>query len=870
MAEKRNTIFHNISNVLFGQSIAPEMQKLPPTGGITSTNTNRVLYSTNSKEDYERKLTQYKQQKLLSYQWAKAGADNAMESLAGYTAVKLMYRDSDLMDEMPEIGAALDLISEEACAFNADGEMVHVKSKSKRIKSILEDLFYERLNINVMLPMIARSMVKYGNEFMLLNIDGDRKNGVLGWKELPVYEMDRIENGYTSAAGVMPNQVNDLKPDKTVFVWVGRNESLPYQNWQVAHFRLLKNSLFLPYGCIVGDTRIETENGYKEIDSISIGDKVWTFDIEKQEKVLATVSMGMFKGIKDVYSVKTKHNFIEGTSDHKLLCYENNKLVYKEIQDIKIGNLLVVDNSCMKHNDTVKIDKSPLNENEANLKKYDIINRKNDGFKTEKVISNTYVGKKKTYDITVDNKNSNFFANGIVTHNCSHLHKARRAWRMWSMMEDGMLIYRLDKSIERRVFKVFVGAIDDQDVPAFIQEFANNFKRTPIIDPATGQVDLRKNFLDVSSDYFIPVRDPSAPTPIETLQSAQNPTAMDDIKYMQNKVFAALRVPKAFLNYEQAQGKGQNMSLLDIRFARMVNSMQQFLLLELNKIAMIHLFFMGLSDEITNFTLSMNNPSAQIEALELEDITKRIQTATAAVTDPGTGIPLMSMHKAMKKILKMSDAEIKDMFLEIRLEKAMAAELEQTAMIIKKTGIFDSVDRIYGDFNAMNGQQMQQQQQQDGMGGGAPGGASGGFEGGSLNMNSLGGAGTEDMPDMGGEESSVDMSQAPDLDNGGPMESKVSKPTLNEKKKERIKSFTERYFEKLNEGIKEDPDYVEEVIDFEGKNVTINEKVNRIFDKINNIIVENEYNGQDSLDDTGLTESAFDKDFYNEIENDEE
>ena len=701
MAERKNTIFQNISNILFGSSVPEQMQKLPPTGGVT--NTNRVLYSTNNREDYERKLTQYKQQKLLSYQWAKAGADNAMESLAGYTAVKLMYRDADLMDEMPEIGAAIDIISEESCAFNADGEMVHVKSKSNRIKAILEDLFYERLNINIMLPMVARSMVKYGNEFMLLNIDGINKNGVLGWKELPVYEIDRIENGYTSAAGVMPNQVNDLKPDKTVFVWVGHNESQPYQNWQVAHFRLLKNSLFLPYGV-------------------------------------------------------------------------------------------------------------------------------------------------------------------------SHLHKARRAWRMWSMMEDGMLIYHLDKSIERRVFKVYVGAIDDQDVPAFIQEFANNFKRTPIIDPATGQVDLRKNFLDVSSDYFIPVRDPSAPTPIETLQSAQNPTAMDDIKYMQNKVFAALRVPKAFLNYEQPQGKGQNMSLLDIRFARMVNSMQQFLLLELNKIAMIHLHFMGLDDEITNFTLSMNNPSAQIEALELEDITNRIQTAIAAVADPGTGIPLMSMHKAMKKILKMSDAEIKDMFLEIRLEKAMAAELEQTAMTIKKTGIFDSVDRIYGDFAALNSpnNQQQQQQPQDGMGGGAPGGTGGGFEGGALNMDSLGGAGTEDMSDMGGEEASADMSQAPDLDNGGPMESKISKPTLNEKKLSMVKSFTERYFEKLNEGIKKDPDYVEETADFDGKNVTINEKVSRIFDRINNIINENEYNGQESLDDTGLTESAFDKDFYDEIENDEE
>lgn len=697
MAERKNTIFKNLSSALFGTSISPEIQKLPPT--MNAMPTNRVLYSTNNKEDYERKLQQYKQQKLLSYQWAKAGVDNAMESLAGYTAVKLMYRDADLMDEMPEIGSALDIIAEEACCFNSDGQMLHIKSKSKRIKAILEDLFYDRLNVHVMLPMVARSMIKFGNEFMLLNID--QNNGVLGWKELPVYEIDRIENGYTSAAGVMPNQVNDLKPDETRFIWVGHNESLPYRNWQVAHFRLLKNSLFLPYGV-------------------------------------------------------------------------------------------------------------------------------------------------------------------------SHLHKARRAWRMWSMMEDAMLIYRLDKSIERRIFKVFVGSINDEDVPAFIQEFANNFKRTPIIDPATGQVDLRKNFLDVSSDYFIPVRDPSAPTPIETLQSAQNPTAMDDIKYMQAKVFAALRVPKTFLNFQETQGKGQNLSLLDIRFARMVNSMQQFLLMELNKVAMIHLHFMGLDDEITNFTLSMNNPSAQIEALELEDITKRIQTATAAVSDPGTGIPLMSIHMALKKIMKMSDAEIRDMFLEIRLEKAMAAELQQTAMIIKKTGLFDSVDRIYGDFEAMNNmQQQQQQQQQDPMGGGAPGGAGGGFGGGSLNMDSLGGAGTEGMPDMSGEESSTDMSQAPELDNGGPMESRSGKPTLNEKKK--IKSFTERYFERLNEGIKEDPDYLEETIDFEGKNVTINEKVNNIFNRINDIIVENEYNGQNSLEDTALTESKFDADFYKEIEdNDEE
>lgn len=702
MAEKRRTIFQNLNNILFGSSISPEIQKITPTTLGGTTMTNKVLYSTTNKEDYERKLQQYRQQKFLSYQWAKAGADTSLESLAGYTAVKLMYRDADLMDEMPEIGAALDIIQEEACSFSSDGQMLHIKSKSKRIKSILEDLFYNRLNIHVMLPMVARSMIKYGNEFMLLNVD--QNNGVLGWKELPVYEMDRYENGYMSVAGVpVSNETMDLKPDETRFIWTGHNEGTGgYRNWQVAHFRLLKNSLFLPYGV-------------------------------------------------------------------------------------------------------------------------------------------------------------------------SHLHKARRAWRMWSMMEDAMLIYRLDKSIERRVFKVYVGAIDDKDVPAFIQEFANNFKRTPIIDPATGQIDLRKNFLDVSSDYFIPVRDPSAPTPIENLQSAQNQTQMDDIQYMQNKVFAALRVPKTFLNFQEAQGKGQNLSLLDIRFSRMVNSIQQFLLMELNKIAMIHLHFMGLDDELTNFTLSMNNPSAQIEALELEDITKRVQTATAAVSDPGNGIPLMSLHMALKKIMKMSDAEIKDMLLEIRLEKAMAAELEQTAMTIKKTGIFDSVDRIYGDINSMFQQQngVQQQQQQDnGMAGGGPmggGSAGGGFEGGSLNMDSLGGAGTEDMPDMNGEESSVDMSQAPEVDNGGPMEGKSKKPVINE----HIKSFTERYFERLNESIENEPDYIGEISDFEGKNVTINEQVERIFNKIDDIIKENEYNDESYLSESGLT-SDEDDEFYDLTEEDDD
>ena len=98
------------------------------------------------------------------------------------------------------------------------------------------------------------------------------------------------------------------------------------------------------------------------------------------------------------------------------------------------------------------------------------------------------------------------------------MNSARRFWRILSMMEDAMLLHRVEKSIERRIYKVNVGAMDQADVSTFLDEFANTFKRAPIVDPKTGQIDLRKNFLDVNADYFIPVRDGQDPTNIEVLQ----------------------------------------------------------------------------------------------------------------------------------------------------------------------------------------------------------------------------------------------------------------------------------------------------------------------------------------------------------------
>ena len=361
----------------------------------------------------------------------------------------------------------------------------------------MEDLFVNRLNIQLTGQMIIRAMCKYGNQYMLLDIDN--KNGVKGWKQLPVFNMERIENGiqnpYGAGASIAVNGINtDDRDLSTQFVWLDDNNSqVPFRDWQIAHFRLLTNSLYLPYGCLVGDTRVEMENGYKEISKIGIGDRVWTFNINTQERELAEVTMAMNKGEKNVYKVSTYHNEIEGTDDHKLLTYDGDNLVYKQIGDIKVGDLLVIDNS-----------KSSASK----------------AYETDEVRKIEYVGKKETYDITVSNDNSNFFANGIVTHNCSYLNSARRHWRMLSLMEDMMLIYRLERSIERRVYKIFVGAIDDADVQGYVERIANEFKRTPIVDPGHKDTpiplldgrtitieNLAKEFEDGKENYVYSVQD---------------------------------------------------------------------------------------------------------------------------------------------------------------------------------------------------------------------------------------------------------------------------------------------------------------------------------------------------------------------------
>jgi hypothetical protein len=281
----------------------------------------------------------------------------------------------------------------------------------------------------------------------------------------------------------------------------------------------------------------------------------------------------------------------------------------------------------------------------------------------------------------------------------SMLEKARRIWKQLLLSEDAMLIYRTSRAPERRMFKVFVGNMNDDDVEAYVQRVANKFKREQIVDNKTGNVDMRFNQMAVDQDYFIPVRDPAAPDPITTLPGATNLSEIADIEYIQKKLLTALRVPKAFLGFEEVVGDGKNLALQDIRFARTINRIQKSMLAELNKIAIVHLFLLGFEDELSNFTIGLTNPSTQADLLKIDVWKEKVLLYKDLVSDPGNGIQAASSTWAKKHIFGWSDEEIRLDLQQQRVERAVGEELKATPTVITKTGLFDNIDKLYGNAN---------------------------------------------------------------------------------------------------------------------------------------------------------------------------
>lgn len=379
--------------------------------------------------------------------------------------------------------------------------------------------------------------------------------------------------------------------------------------------------------------------------------------------------------------------------------------------------------------------------------KHDITNRLSDDFIVEPIISIESIGEHETYDIYVENKNHNFYANGIVVHN-SMLEKARRVWKQLLLSEDAMLVYRTTRAPERRVFKIFVGNMDDKDVDAYVDKIANNFKRVSM-SAGEGGADTRYNPIAVDQDYFIPVRDPQLTMPIETLAGAQNLGEIADVEFIQKKLIMAMRIPKAFIGFEEVTGDGKNLAILDVRFARAVQRLQKALIQELNKIAIIHLYLKGFEDDLHNFTLALANPSTQAVMLKIEAWKEKINLYRDAVTDAGNGYGAMSMTMAKKEFFNMSEEDIKLDVQRQAIEKAGSEELKMIAETIKQTGIFSEIYRMYKiDPNNMMQDPNEPEEGEEGVEGFEPAGGGGlGQDFSANDSNNLGG----EEPPSGGD-----------------------------------------------------------------------------------------------------------------------
>lgn len=929
------------------------------------------LLVTQSPEEFKKTKTELQQQKYLSDMWSKVDTDMYAKSLHNEPTRLAAYFDFDSMEFFPELSASLDLYSEEATCPSEQGKVLTIFSESERVKSALQELFNKTLDIETNLQSWTRTVCKYGDNFVLLHLD--REHGIVGCSQLPVADIDRIEDG-------------DITDHKKQVSFRYRSKNLTFQPFQVAHFRLMGDDRKLPYGCSILEKArriyrqlIMVEDAMlvyrvvrapeRRIFKVFVGNmddvdveayiqkiankfkrtpiidgKTGQIDLRYNQPVWRKTPIPLLDGrtitieelsqeIKEgkenyVYSIQDDTqkivpgkvvwcdknytadmmikvwlddgNFIMTAPEHpfilrdggvkradellendSLMPYyyqmstlENNpkgrlknyhmvfdpatnkyhythRLIFESSYEYKLKRR----ESVIHHANFIKFNNNPTNLVEMDKYEHFKLHSQNvhllltpERIKdaTERLIKynkSDIAKERQRVRMVARNKTKKHKENnskkaklrGYIKefreYNNSELHKEHNKIRtegqiklwadpkmreeiirkmtikfddfIWSEIEkkikEGVITSRLSmlefinnnlvnylseinnrilykNTISRRILEANIFEKGFNTIGEYVKSIVINHKVSRIekiynsddvycmtVVGLNGEDD-RHNFatlsLDVNgnvcksgvfvknssvdTDIFVPTRSESNQTVVDTLAGAA-PLPIDDIEYLQSKLFAAIRVPKPFLGFTDAAGDGKNLSLLDIRFSRSVNRVQKAMIQELNKIAIIHLFMLGYEEDLDNFTLALTNPSTQAELLKIEQWSQKIDLYSKSVADAGNGFSAISMVKAKKDILGMSDEEITLDLQQQRIEKAAAAELANTDQVIIKTGIFDKVDKIYGIKPDENTKKDQEKPKEDDMGSFGVGGGAG--------SSSFGSGGSSDFgSDLGGED----------------------------------------------------------------------------------------------------------------------
>jgi hypothetical protein len=239
-------------------------------------------------------------------------------------------------------------------------------------------------------------------------------------------------------------------------------------------------------------------------------------------------------------------------------------------------------------------------------------------------------------------------------------------------MEDAMLIHRIMRAADKRKILVDIGNIPPAEIDTFMNRIIDRMKKIPLVDPATGDYNLRYNMQNITEDFYLPTRGKDSGTDIQNLPGLQF-NAIEDIEYLRNKLMAAFKVPKAFMGYEEDLSGKATLAAQDVRFARTIERIQRIMVSELTKIAIVHLYVQGFTDaDLIDFELSLTNPSIVLEQEKLNLWKEKI-----GVAEQITGSKLLSQEWIYHHILELSNGEIEEERKKIQEDVKRMAELEQ-------------------------------------------------------------------------------------------------------------------------------------------------------------------------------------------------
>jgi hypothetical protein len=268
--------------------------------------------------------------------------------------------------------------------------------------------------------------------------------------------------------------------------------------------------------------------------------------------------------------------------------------------------------------------------------------------------------------------------NGLVL---SHLQKAIKAANQLKMVEDALVIYRLTRAPERRIFYIDVGNLPKGKAEQYVNEMMNKFRNKLVYDASTGELADSKRHLSMMEDFWMPRREGGKGTEITTLPGGQNLAQIEDVEYFKNKLMRALNVPIGRMQPEQnfSLGRSNEISRDELKFKKFIDRLRSrfnTLFIELLKVQLVAKGIIKIEEweEIkSKLVIKYHRDNQYSELKELELMQNRL--GALQQIDPYLG-KYYSKKWIQKHVLRLSEDEIEEMDEEVADDLKNLPELQ--------------------------------------------------------------------------------------------------------------------------------------------------------------------------------------------------